>query len=151
MCNWIDEDNHVLKIVCSKGRKILGKQGEELLIRKLEHDKWQILATNFQNKSHAFEIDLIALDPEGFLVFFEVKTRIYINLESVFCTLTKPKLKRMKLGAKHFCVQNSQISHKGWRFDLAVINFAAGKVPGNPKCWIIDQKSHRLSIFPNIG
>jgi len=151
MCNWIDEDNHVLKITCSKGRKKLGDAGEQLLCDKLKSEHWQILASNFLNGSHAFELDVIALDPDEFLVFFEVKTRTSIDLDSVFSTITKTKLRRMKLGARHFCVQNPQIRHRGWRFDLAVVGFSLDKVPGAPKCWLIDQKRHRLAIYEGIG
>ncbi|MCW5822688.1 MAG: YraN family protein [Cyanobacteria bacterium TGS_CYA1] len=151
MCNWIDEDNHVLTIRCTKSRKKLGEAGEQLLCQKLALEHWQILCSNFQNGTHSFEIDVIALDPEGFLVFFEVKTRLSLNIDSVFSTLTKAKLQRLKLGARHFCVQNPHIRHRGWRFDLAVVSFFPDKLPGKPKCWLIDQKRHRLAIFPGIG
>lgn len=151
MCNWIDEDNNVLYIACSKGRKKLGQAGEQLLLDKLKQQNWEILISNFQNASHAFEIDLIALDPNGFLVFFEVKTRLSLNIDSVFATFTRAKLTRLKLGAKHFCAQNPHIRHSGWRFDLAVVSFPTDRVPGNPRCWLIDQKKHSLAIYPNIG
>lgn len=151
MCNWIDEENHVLSITCSKARKKLGERGEQLLCQNLQLKRWQILASNFLNASHSFEMDVIALDPDDFLVFIEVKTRTNMNLDSVFATITKSKLRKMKLGAKHFCVQNPHIRHRGWRFDLAVVSFSPDKVPGKPKCWLIDQKRHKLAIYEGIG
>lgn len=151
MCNWIDEENNVLSITCSKARKKLGEAGEQLICHRLKSQNWQILASNFLNSSHAFELDVIALDPNDFLVFIEVKTRTQTNLDSIFATITKSKLHKMKLGARHFCVQNPHIRHNGWRFDLGVVSFFADRVPGSPKCWLIDQKRHKLTVYEGIG
>lgn len=151
MCYWINEENNVLSITCSKARKKLGEAGEQLICERLKGQNWQILASNFLNSSHAFELDVIAIDPDDFLVFIEVKTRTHTNLDSVFATITKSKLRKMKLGARHFCVQNPHIRHYGWRFDLAVVSFSSDRVPGSPKCWLIDPKRHKLAIFEGIG
>ncbi len=158
MCYWMDEENRVSAIACSKKRKRLGKAGEEAVRVHLTQNNWQVLESNWLDGSHAFELDLIALDPEGFLVFLEVKTRALHNaqaqnqcLDSVLSTLTRTKIKRMRLGARHFCLKNPQIRHRGWRFDLAVVSFFTYKQNATNKCSIIEAKHHQLALFPNIS
>lgn len=157
MCYWMDEENRVSQIACSKKRKRLGEAGEAAVRDHLLKMKWQVLDSNWLDRSHTFELDLIALDPEGFLVFIEVKTRAQFSqqnqsqsLESALATMTKMKLKRLRLGARHFTLKNPQIKHRGWRFDLAVVSFSTYRAQTANKCSIIDAKRYQLAFFPNI-
>lgn len=51
----------------------LGRRGEDAAVRSLLTRGWQILARNWQCSEG--EVDIIAKDPDGELVFVEVKTR----------------------------------------------------------------------------
>ncbi|HEY9715735.1 MAG TPA: YraN family protein, partial [Chroococcales cyanobacterium] len=52
-------------------RKTLGELGEEVVVELLERQGWRILERNWRAGRYA-EIDLVALDSSGLLVFAEV-------------------------------------------------------------------------------
>jgi putative endonuclease len=52
--------------------KLLGKKGEDKAVEYLKKERYKIIARNIRKKWG--EMDIVALDPDGTLVFIEVKT-----------------------------------------------------------------------------
>ncbi|MDD3652822.1 MAG: YraN family protein [Desulfotomaculaceae bacterium] len=57
----------------TKQRKLLGRLGEEIAAKHLEKDGYEIVNRNY--RSQLGEIDIIALDRDGIIVFVEVRSR----------------------------------------------------------------------------
>lgn len=55
-------------------RTILWRMGENFAAEMLQDQGWHILERNW--RAGRYEVDIIALDPEGVLVFIEIKARI---------------------------------------------------------------------------
>lgn len=55
-------------------RQMLGRQGEELVARRLRREGWLIVARNVRTSDVRGEIDVVAVDGDA-LVFVEVKAR----------------------------------------------------------------------------
>lgn len=72
--------------------KELGRRGEDAATRCLEHKGYEILERNWMGRFG--EADIIALSPEGTVVFIEVKTRRNINAGVPEEAVTKAKQRR---------------------------------------------------------
>ena len=98
--------------------KKLGNNGEDIAVQYLEKKGYKILERN-RHFSRACEIDIIALDKKGTLVFVEVKTR-----KNDFCgnpleAITKTKYDHIKTGLYTYLEENPQ--HKKYRIDAISI------------------------------
>jgi putative endonuclease len=107
---------------------ITGEQGELFACNYLKKGGWVILKRNFQLKIG--EIDIIAKDPKGVLVFVEVKTMRAVSFQGLLPenNLSYAKLIKMKRIAELFANANPQLVHNdlGWRIDLISL-----VLPGN--------------------
>ncbi len=107
----------------------IGMRGEELACQYLIKEGYRILLRNYRQKWG--EIDIIAKDPGGVLVFVEVKAMRQSNPAIAALSpeenLTSAKLKKLQKTAqmfagKHFDLVDEQ---SGWRIDLVAICLSA--------------------------
>jgi putative endonuclease len=99
-----------------------GKIGEDIACRYLLKNSYLILARN--HKERFDEIDIIARDPRGILVFCEVKTSNYNN--SGFMpedNLSPAKRHKMIRATNIFLARHPELvwEDAGWRIDLIAI------------------------------
>jgi putative endonuclease len=107
-------------------RLSIGREGEEKAAAHLEQLGWRIKARNWRSGRYA-EVDIIAVDPTGCLVFVEVKTRV-INSDIAgagFVSAGFEKVdwrKRIKLinAARVYLAERPQYQ-QACRFDAAVV------------------------------
>jgi len=101
----------------------VGKIGEDLSEQYLKNNGYKIIERNFWKPWG--ELDIIAKDPKGILVFIEVKTmrqfgNAAINPED---NLTSAKLKKLQRTAGLYAGFNEDlITDVGWRIDLVAVS-----------------------------
>ena len=93
---------------------ILGKSGEKIALRYLQHQKFRIIARNF--RLFRGEIDIIAYDRKT-LVFIEVKTRKSTDFGLPEESVTPSKQKQVKRIAQGFLTKND-LDDIECRFDV---------------------------------
>jgi uncharacterized protein (TIGR00252 family) len=111
-------------------RQRLGKAGEQYIAKLLAKKGWQVIERNWRAGRYA-EIDIIAYDPQGTLVFIEVKTRIAIASTSGFISLGFDKLDKRKIQKLLGCARLymakkmslNKIQIQGCRFDAFVVYY----------------------------
>lgn len=96
-----------------------GNFGEKIAVRYLLKQKYQIIACHYQKKIG--EVDIIALDPQNVLVFFEVKTRSSKKFGQPEEAITPLKIKKMIKTANWF-LSERMIKNQKFRFDVLAIN-----------------------------
>jgi len=106
-------------------KKIVGNKGEEIAEKYLKKKGYKILGKNIKQRFD--EIDIIAKEKTGIIVFAEVKTVkcLPANIEHQITpeeNITKAKLKKLKRGAMSWVGENEKkVSEAGWRIDLVAI------------------------------
>ena len=112
-------------------RKI-GIFGEKIAGNYLIKYKYQVLLKN--HKEGFDEIDIVARDPEGTLIFCEVKTISKTPTGgSIFLPedhLTRLKLKKLERSSQHFISRHPSFLYgdMGWRIDLIAITLSDFRV-----------------------
>jgi len=106
-----------------------GREGEERARRHLIGLEYKILATNYREGFD--EIDIIARDPDGTLVFCEVKTVIkeLLNLSEEFMPedhFSGKKLYKIERAIQKITAKRPDLvlENRGWRIDLIAITLA---------------------------
>lgn len=104
--------------------KTAGKEGEEIALKLLRDINYEILETNYRfgNKG---EIDIIAKDPDGYLVFTEVKLRNNTSFGEPEYAITRGKQNQIKKVAAAYLYAKG-IAEQPCRFDVISIM----KMPG---------------------
>jgi putative endonuclease len=101
----------------------IGKLGEDIACEYLVNKKYRICERNFRKPWG--ELDIIAKDKDGVLVFVEVKTMRQCGNAAIQPeeNLTAAKLKKLKRTASLYAGYNSELINdkKGWRIDLIAI------------------------------
>ncbi len=115
-------------------RKNLGNLGENLALKHLKNNGYQILQRNFRSKFG--EIDLIALEG-GDLVFIEVKTRWSHSFGSPEESITPCKVKKIIRASEYFQLLHPELP-QSLRLDAVVIDLDS------------QGKSERVEILKNI-
>jgi putative endonuclease len=104
-------------------RMQIGRIGEISAARYLESRGWVVLARNCRSKIG--EIDIVARDPSGIIVFIEVKTfsRAYENGLIPEDNLSKAKMRKFRRMCTLFSAKHSYLfgSEDSWRMDLTAI------------------------------
>ena len=93
----------------------LGQLGEKLAKRFLEERDYQIIRQNFRARQG--EIDIIAKDKDGTIVFVEVKTRTSLEFGNPSEAVDKTKIEHIVKAAKYFLYSN-KMSNRNIRFDV---------------------------------
>ena len=98
-------------------KKLLGRKGEELVCKYLKKHKYKILVRNFTTQFG--EADVVALSPDGYTCFVEVKARETDAFGLPAEAVTQAKQRRYRLIAGLWCEM------KGYempiRFDVASV------------------------------
>ncbi|HSV26916.1 MAG TPA: YraN family protein [Sedimentisphaerales bacterium] len=95
--------------------KRLGRWGERCAEKALRRKGFTVLDRNFRMSDG--EIDIVAADPEGTVVFVEVKTRASERFTPVETAVTRGKQHRMLLAARAFLSKHN-IANRPCRFDF---------------------------------
>lgn len=111
----------------------LGKEGEEMAVKWLKENGFNILHQNWRH-SH-YEIDIIAskihpgnkTSQKEFLHFIEVKARNYTQFGHPEDSVGKKKFKSLKKAADEFLFQNP--GHKWIQYDILSITLYKDKEP----------------------
>ena len=98
--------------------KLLGRWGEDRCRRFLRKKGFKTIARNFTCK--AGEIDLVAGNSDGTIVFVEVKTRRNEDYAQAQDAITRKKKTTMIRAAKSF-LRKYKIKDKALRFDVVAI------------------------------
>lgn len=115
----------------SRARKQIGSSGEIRALNYFKDNGFEIVETNFRCRSG--EVDLIVSKDEV-LVFVEVKTLLWGNLEVLARELNSEKQKRILETSKYFLSKHRQYSNSFVRFDVVVID-----MPGFPAVYHIEN------------
>ncbi len=108
-------------------RQRLWRHGEQLISEHLTAEGWQVLERNWR-AGRCGEIDIIACDPSGVLVFVEVKTRLKkleagIRREG-FESISFKKRKKLTDTAARY-LSKARYPPKGYRIDVIAVTFDA--------------------------
>ena len=98
-------------------KKILGRKGEDLTCRYLKKRRYKILKRNY--KTPFGEADIIAMSPDGYTCFVEVKTRETDAFGLPAEAVTREKQRRYRMIANSWC--NALRREVPVRFDVAAI------------------------------
>ncbi len=99
----------------------LGKFGERFAFDYLEKRKYQIIEKRY--RLFRGEIDIIAYDKKGALVFFEVKTRRGHQFGLPEESVTSSKQKQIRKIAQGF-VSFNKLEGKECRFDILALDYS---------------------------
>jgi putative endonuclease len=99
-------------------RDRLGRWGQKRCERFLKNKGLRTLTRNFSCKTG--EIDLVMVDPDGTLVFVEVKTRADEAFVPAEASITAPKKQRMTRAAQYFLTVH-RIDDRPYRFDVVAV------------------------------
>jgi putative endonuclease len=99
-------------------RRSRGNFGERLAVQYLLKQNYQIITCHYQKRIG--EIDVIALDPEKVLVFFEVKARASDEFGRPEEAITPLKIKKLVKTAMWF-MKEKKIENQKFRFDVLAI------------------------------
>ncbi len=99
-------------------KKILGRKGEDLTCRYLKKRRYKILKRNY--KTPFGEADIIAMSPDGYTCFVEVKTRETDAFGLPAEAVTREKQVRYRKMAAFWCgLKREEVPV---RFDVASIS-----------------------------
>lgn len=104
--------------------KEIGELGEKLAQKFLESDGYKIICQNF--KAIQGEIDIIARDKYGIIIFVEVKTRTSLNFGKPAEAVNKNKLEHIIKTARYYLHIN-QIEDNTMRFDIIEVFIYKGR------------------------
>ncbi len=99
-------------------RAQLGRWGEKRCERYLKAKGLRMLARNFSCKTG--ELDLVMVDPDGTLVFVEVKTRTDEGFSPAEAAVTARKKRRMSRAARYFLAVHD-VQDRPCRMDVVTI------------------------------
>jgi putative endonuclease len=122
----------------------LGKLGETLVAEWVPTKGGQVLATRWHCTFG--EIDVVALNAQGDLIFIEVKTRSPRNIdEDGVLAVTRTKQRKLIQSAKLFLVKHSRHRSRNCRFDIALVRARSPQT--QPKYSKIPKSKTRSSAF----
>ncbi|HHX58834.1 MAG TPA: DUF91 domain-containing protein [Candidatus Moranbacteria bacterium] len=104
---------------------LIGQKAEELAVNYLLAQGYKILERHYYNKKgyHLGEIDVIAEDSTGKLVFVEVKARRGRGRKVLpEENLTPAKIRKLYRIIEHF-LRINQWQERDWRLDAILVNF----------------------------
>jgi putative endonuclease len=145
------KDSSECKPIVSKADSatiLLGRQGELIAREYLVKEGYEIIVQNWRSGRYG-ELDLVGRDPEGVIVFVEVKTR-----RKDSCGVERSNLgfqavdglkqnKLIKLALGFLASQSLSLERTACRFDVIVVNKSAS---GN---WLDNSLENSLKNPPN--
>jgi len=112
------------KLLADRAR--LGRWAERRCERFLRRKGFRTLARNYTCKLG--ELDLVMAEPDGTLVFVEVRSRADETFGSPEATITSAKRRRVIRAARHF-LGTHQIEGRPLRFDVVTLVLGASGRP----------------------
>lgn len=106
--------------------KLLGDWGEQLAADHLLADGLEVLARNW--RCAAGELDLVAREPDGTVVFVEVKTRAGLGFGTPAEAVGRVKARRLRTLACRWLLENRPPGATELRFDV----IGVVRLPGAP-------------------
>jgi len=102
-------------------RQQRGRQAEDLALAHLQRHGLRLVARNFKTPGRGGgEVDLIMREPDGTLVFVEVRQRSSTQAGGAGASITPAKQRRIVLAARHFLLRWG--SQPPCRFDAVLIH-----------------------------
>lgn len=106
--------------------RAVGDRGEDLACAHLERLGWQVVERNW--RCRAGEIDVVARDPDGELVFCEVKTRRSTRLGLPVEAVGRDKARRLRVLAWAWLAAHEERPGR-FRIDLIGVLSLPGRAP----------------------
>ena len=98
-------------------KKVLGRKGEELTCKYLKKRGYKILKRNYRTPFG--EADVVAMSPDGYTCFVEVKTRATDAYGLPAEAVNRDKQRRYRMMANYWCGAHQE--EVPVRFDVAAI------------------------------
>lgn len=102
-------------------RKGLGSRGEEEAAEYLKGLGWQIIARNY--RCRLGELDIIARDEQGVLVFVEVRSRAGQSHGLPEESVTYRKQYKLRMLAQQYLLSRPKLAEVPCRFDVVAVEF----------------------------
>ena len=102
----------------------IGQLGEKLAVKFLKEKDYEIICKNFKSKQG--EIDIIAKDEMGVIIFIEVKTRTSLEYGNPSEAVDKNKKEHIVKTAGYYLYKNN-IKEANTRFDVIEIFIHKGR------------------------
>ena len=102
-------------------RKEIGNRGEEATYRYLCQKGYKVIDRNY--RSRIGEIDLVALDPRGVLIFVEVRSRTGVSHGAPEESVDYRKQNKLRMLAQHYMLVHPKLSENPCRFDVIAVYF----------------------------
>ena len=109
------------------GTRALGRYGEDLAAEHLVAAGMVLLARNWRCPQG--ELDLVARDADGTVVFVEVKTRAGTGFGEPAEAVGRVKARRLRMLACRWLLENRQSGSADLRFDVVGIVRSPGQAP----------------------
>ena len=109
------------------GRAALGRYGEDLAAQHLEATGAVLLDRNWRCREG--ELDIVALEPDGTVVFCEVKTRSGVGFGEPAEAVGPVKARRIRSVACRWLEQRRPAGTAGLRFDVIAVVRQRGRPP----------------------
>lgn len=111
--------------------KGLGDAAEDLALAHLQRHGLRLVQRNFKTPGRGGgEVDLIMREPDGTLVFVEVRQRGSARHGGAGASITATKQRRIVFAARHFLLRLG--SEPPCRFDVVLIQGRPGTLDGHP-------------------
>jgi putative endonuclease len=107
----------------SDPRHVFGREAEQLAAAWLVDAGWRILDRRWRVREG--ELDLVCLDPEGWLVGVEVRARRSLRAGAPVETLRPRQVVRLRAALSRYA-RESSVAHRGIRVDLVSVMPAPG-------------------------
>lgn len=107
-------------------RRALGARGEDLAVEHLLEQGWAVIERNWRCRNG--EIDIIAADPEGTVVFVEVKCRAGTGYGDPLEAITYAKTRRLRQLAGLWLAEHQEGSARV-RLDAVGVIVSRGQGP----------------------
>ena len=112
-----------------------GDAAEDLALEHLQRHGLRLVQRNFKTPGRGGgEVDLIMREPDGTLVFVEVRQRASASRGGAGGSITPLKQRRIVLAARHFLLRLG--SEPPCRFDVVLIEGALGVSPAPAVQWL---------------
>ncbi|WP_343292185.1 YraN family protein [Vandammella animalimorsus] len=115
-------------------RQRIGQAGEARALAYLQAQGLQLVQRNWRAPGRGGgEIDLIVREPDGTLVFVEVRVRGRQSHGGAAASIDARKRRRIVAAARHYLAQHSGVSWPGCRFDVMLVD---GEGPQAEMQWL---------------
>ena len=119
----------------TQSTRSVGAAGEQRALLHLQAAGLRLVARNFKSPGRGGgEVDLIMREPDGTLVFVEVRQRVSAARGGAGGSITPLKQRRIVLAARHFLLRLG--SEPPCRFDVVLIEGALDAAPAPAVQWL---------------